>query len=301
MIAVLKTSIQSMIIALQAKCNDYAQLVKVRLNLTVVFSAVIGYLLAAGSFADWWSIFCIGLAGFLITGAANAINQILEKEFDALMKRTKNRPLAAGRMEVGEAVLIVGVFAVVGIALLAWQFNTLAAVVGAISMLIYGFIYTPLKRISPIAILVGAIPGALPPLIGWLAYAGMFTYEAYLLFGIQFLWQFPHFWAIGWLGAEEYDKAGFKLMPTPETKNRAMALQIIFYIVILLIVSLLPTALGMLGNISGVTAFVLGLFFLYYGWNLLQKCDNKAALKLMFASIIYLPVLQIMMVIDKFI
>ncbi len=286
--------------AIKAKLADYSMLVKVRLNLTVVFSATIGYLLAAGTEAGIGLLLLLGLGGFLVTSAANAINQILEKDFDKQMKRTANRPLAAGRMSITEAALIAGLCGVAGIAILAYFFNEQAALLGALSLFSYAFIYTPLKRISPIAILVGAIPGALPPVIGWVACTNAITYEAYLLFGIQFLWQFPHFWAIGWLGADEYAKAGFRLMPTPTTKNKAMAAQVIMYTVFLIVVSLLPTAIGMLGWASAIAAIGLGAMFLYYGYNLFRQCDDKAALKLMFASIIYLPLLQIVMVLDRF-
>ncbi len=286
--------------AIKAKLADYSMLVKVRLNLTVVFSATIGYLLAAGTEASMLYLVLLGIGGFLVTSAANAINQILEKDFDKLMKRTTNRPLATGRMSVTEAALVSGMCGVAGIAILAYFFNEQAALLGALSLFSYAFIYTPLKRISPIAILVGAIPGALPPVIGWVACTNAITYEAYLLFSIQFLWQFPHFWAIGWLGAEEYAKAGFRLMPTPTTKNKAMALQVIMYTLFLIVVSLLPTAIGMLGWATAIAAIGLGAMFLYYGYNLFRQCDNKAALKLMFASIIYLPLLQIVMVLDRF-
>jgi len=286
--------------ALAAKWKDYLILVKVRLNLTVVFSATIGYLLAAGAESQFSMVILLGLAGFLITSSANAINQIIEKDFDKLMKRTFNRPLAAGRMTVTEAALVAGICGVTGIGLLAYCFNELAAILGALSLLSYAFIYTPLKRISPIAILVGAIPGALPPMIGWVAFSGGMDYEAIVLFSMQFLWQFPHFWAIGWLGAEEYEKAGFKLMPTPTTKNKSIAVQAMLYIAILIIVSIMPYWLGMLGIVSLVAAVVLGLMFFYFGLNLFFKCDNKAALQLMFASIIYLPLMQIIMVLDSF-
>lgn len=280
------------------KLNDYAILTKYRLNLTVVFSSVLGYLMAYNGQVEWMKILLLSLAGFLITGAANGFNQVLEKDYDKLMKRTANRPIAAGRMTTTEGVLIAGLFGIVGLLILWYWFNDLAALIGAISMLSYAFVYTPLKRISPIAILVGAIPGALPPTIGWVAATSVLSYEGYVLFAIQFLWQFPHFWAIGWLGAEEYAKAGFKLVPTPEERNQRTAIHVISYILILMVVSLFPALIGQTSYVYAGLALLLGLFFLGAGIHLFQKCDNVAALKLMFASIIYLPLLQILMVVD---
>ncbi len=282
-----------------AKLHDYGILTKVRLNLTVVFSALIGYLLAVGGGASLLSLLWLSIAGFAVTGSANAINQLLEKDFDRLMKRTANRPLAAGRMGLTEAILVAGIMGVGGILMLWYCFNDMAALVGALSLLSYAFIYTPLKRIHPVAIFVGAFPGALPPVIGWVAATSIFGYEALVLFCIQFLWQFPHFWAIGWLGAEEYEKAGFNLYPTTKDRNKYTALQIIVYILGLITVSLLPYLLRMASVVYVVTALILGLFFLYFGIRLFRRCDNKSALQLMFSSIIYLPLLQIVMVIDR--
>ena len=281
------------------KLKDYLVLTKYRLSLTVVFSAVIGYALAFGTQVNGWYLLLLGIAGFLITGGANGINQVLEKDSDKLMKRTADRPVATGRMTVTEGLLVSGIAGVVGITILYVFFNELSALIGALSLLLYAFVYTPLKKISPIAILVGALPGALPPVIGWVAATGVWNYEAYLLFSIQFLWQFPHFWAIGWLGAEEYAKAGFRLVPTPETRNRHTALQVISYIVALIIVSLLPSFFSLTSPYFMGVAVVLGLGFLAAGIQLYQRCDQKAALRLMLASIIYLPLLQIAMVLDR--
>ena len=288
---------------LKAKVSDYLILVKYKLNFTVVFSAVIGLLLANiayGSFS-WLALVLLAMSGFIITGSANAINQILEKDYDKLMKRTAGRPLAAGRMNVTEALLLAGILGVGGILILWYFFNENAALLGAVSLISYAFIYTPLKRVHPIAVLVGAIPGALPPVIGWVALTGTLTYEAYILFAIQFLWQFPHFWAIGWLGAEEYEKAGFKLMPTSNEKNKGLGIQVILYIGFLIMTTVLPGLIGMFSFYFVFAALISGLFFLYYGFNLFRYCDDKAALKLMLASVIYLPVLQIIMVLDSLI
>ncbi len=282
-----------------AKLKDYAVLVKVRLNLTVVFSAVVGYLLAVGTEVNLLAIVYLAIAGFAVTGSANAINQLLEKDYDKLMKRTKDRPLAANRMNNTEAILVAGILGVGGIGLLWYYFGELTALIGAMSLLSYAFIYTPLKRISPIAVFVGAIPGALPPVIGWVAATSVLSYEAYILFSIQFLWQFPHFWAIGWLGAEEYSKAGYKLSPNKDGRNQYTAFQILVYIAFLIIASILPFWVNLVSIVSVVAAIICGLLFFYCGINLFKKCDNKAALQLMFASIIYLPVVQIIMVLDR--
>ncbi|MGB0838990.1 MAG: heme o synthase [Chitinophagales bacterium] len=284
---------------LKAKIQDYLILVKFRLNFTVVFSSAIGYLLAAGTAFDLWSLLILSLGGFLVTSSANAINQVLEKDYDKLMPRTQNRPLATGRMTVGEGVLIAGLTGIGGLLLLGWYFSSLVALIAAVSLISYGFVYTPLKRISPIAVFVGAIPGALPPMIGWVAVSGVITFEAYVLFAIQFLWQFPHFWAIGWLGADAYKNAGYKLVPTPETKNPYTAFQAVIYILALILVSIIPSLIGIVGYTSIVAGIILGGMFLAAGINLVRKCDNKAALQLMFASIIYLVLLQVVMVIDR--
>ena len=282
-----------------AKLRDYAILTKYRLNLTVVFSSVIGYLYAYGSNFQLVNIWWLSLAGFLVTGSANGINQVLEKDYDKLMKRTADRPVATGRMGVAEALLISGLMGESGILILFYVFNDLAALMGAISLLSYAFIYTPLKRICPIAILVGAFPGALPTAIGWVAATGVLSYEAYVLFAIQFLWQFPHFWAIGWLGSEEYAKAGFRLEPQPDARNQRTALQIISYILFLIPVTILPSLVHLNSYYFSIGAIALNLFFLWAGINLYKKCDNAAALRLMLASIIYLPLLQIWMVVDR--
>jgi len=290
---------QNFLAQLIAKLKDYAILVKVRLNLTVVFSSAMGYLLAVGANDFLLSLIFLSIAGFCVTASANALNQIIEKDYDKLMKRTANRPLATGRMGVTEALLVAGVLGVGGILLLWYMFNDLTALIGAVSLLSYAFIYTPLKRIHPIAVLVGAIPGALPPMIGWVAATGVMSIEAYTLFAIQFLWQFPHFWAIAWLGAEEYAKAGYKLQPVSEARSQKTAIHIIVYILFLIAVTLTPILFQMSSIYFAAVALLLGAFFLYYGINLFKKCDNKAALHLMLASVVYLPLLQILMVLDK--
>ncbi len=284
---------------LKAKLKDYGVLMKFKLNLTVVFTALMGFLFATGMSFDWSSMLLLALGGFLVTGSSNTINQILEKDFDKLMKRTKDRPLAARRMGVPEAVLLAGVTGVAGLGILAIAFNPLSAFIGALALLSYAFIYTPLKRFSPIAVFVGAIPGALPPVIGWVAATGEIGMIGYMLFSIQFLWQFPHFWAIGWIGYDDYRKAGYKLLPTADGKGKRTAFHIIVYTVFLTMVSLLPYFFGAVGMLSMIVFLLGGLMMLYYGVKLFREATDKAALKVMFASIVYLPIVQIFMVLDK--
>ena len=284
---------------LSAKLADYKQLVKFRLTSIVVFSAGMGYLLAAPGAIDWSGLLLIGLAGFFVTGSANALNEIIEKDYDKLMKRTANRPLPTNRMSTVEALLMAGLMGVAGIFLLATQFNYLAALIGALSLLSYAFIYTPLKRISNIAVFVGAIPGALPPMIGWVAMTGSITLEAFILFSIQFLWQFPHFWAIAWKADDDYRRAGFHLLPSPGGKDKSSAMQAFVYAMFLIPISVLPFYFGVTGVVSAIIAIILGAYYAYYAFKLYKTVDDKAATKLMFASFVYLPVVQIALWLDK--
>lgn len=284
---------------LSQKWVDYQLLVKFRLSSLVVFSAVMAYLIAAGSSASWVSICVLTLGGFLVTGASNALNQVLEKDYDKLMKRTENRPLAAGRMENSEAVMAAGFMSLFGIVLLA-LFNPWTAFLGTCSLLLYSFVYTPMKRISPIAVLIGAVPGALPTMIGVVAFEGTITALALVLFGIQFLWQFPHFWAIAWLGHDDYTNAGFKLLPSKsgrEDKNTAR--QAFIYTLLLLPLSFVPYLMGICGIVSAYVVFVLALIYAYYGFEFFRWNNRKTARQLMFCSFFYLPLVLIAFVIDK--
>lgn len=215
----------------KAKVDDYKQLFKFRLNLVVVFSSVVGYVLAAGVNTSLLGLLILTIGGFLVTASANAINQLFEVDYDKLMKRTANRPLPAGRMKSNEAILAAGLSGIFGVLLLGLYFNMYAAIVAAVSLFLYAFIYTPIKRISPVSVFIGAIPGALPPVIGWVAFSGSITIEALILFTIQFIWQFPHFWAIGWVGFEDYKKAGFKMLPS-DGKGKFVAMQSIIYVLV---------------------------------------------------------------------
>ena len=281
------------------KVRDYGLLFKFRLSLTVVFSAAMGFLLAMQGAIDWAGLGMLCLGGFLLSGASNALNQVLEKDYDKLMKRTANRPVATGRMSVSEAVLVAGLASVVALMIFSIVFNPLTAFLGSLSLISYAFIYTPMKRVSPVAVWIGAFPGALPPAIGWVAVTGTFDLVALVLFAIQFIWQLPHFWAIGWVAYDDYMKGGYKLLPSKGGRDKSTALQCLFYSILLIPVTLLPYWLGMTGWISAIGLIVLGLVFAATNFNLYRKSDKKAALMVMFASFFYLPLALLLMVLDK--
>lgn len=284
---------------LSQKISDYAMLTKFRLSFLVVFSAVIGYMFAVNGLYNITHLFWLALGGSLVTGASNAINQIIERDIDKLMSRTQNRPLAAERMSVLEAILAAGVFGISGIILLATVFNPIAGVLSAISLLTYAFIYTPLKRIHPIAVFVGAIPGALPPMIGYVCATGRVDFIAIVLFSIQFVWQFPHFWSIAWVQFEDYLKAGIMLLPSATGKTRQSAIQNVSYCVLLLVVSLIPYFYNLVGFASTVVMVAAGVVFLGMAWNHYKACEDKTARVLMFGSFLYLPVVQLALVLGK--
>lgn len=294
----LKTYVASSLDFLSSKLSDYTQLVKFRLSFTVVISSVLAFAIASkGQFL--YSDLCIlFLGGFLITGASNALNQVFEKDFDRLMTRTMNRPLAQNRMSVPEATLAAGLMAAIGISLLGYYFNTISAVLGAVSLILYAFVYTPLKRISPIAVFMGAIPGAMPPLIGWVAATGAFSFEAYIITSIQFLWQFPHFWAIGWLAHDDYIKAGYKLLPAGG-RSQYTALQCMVYTIFLIPVSLLVVKIGLVHWSMGFVILAAGLAYTFMAWRLYKDCSMKSAKNLMFISIVYLPVVLLAILIGN--
>jgi protoheme IX farnesyltransferase len=284
---------------LKQKMNDYNLLTKVKLSSLVVFSACITFILGASVF-KWQDLVVLGLGGFFVTGAANALNQVLEKDYDKLMKRTENRPLATGRMEISEAVLVAGLLSVAGLLLLS-SFNPLTAVLGALSLVSYSFIYTPMKRVSPVAVWIGAIPGALPMAIGWVAAGNNLGPEALFLFSLQFFWQFPHFWAIAWVAYKDYSNAGFYLLPSKKIdgRDKSTALQTVFYALCLLPMSFLPVYFNISGYIACMVMLIMGIFYLTYAIKLYLECTDKAARKLMFASFAYLPVVLIVLILDK--
>lgn len=282
-----------------SKFTDYKMLVKFRLSLTVVFTSVIGYMIIANGDIRWQTLMLLAIGGFFTTAAANAINEVLEKDNDALMKRTQDRPLATGRMKNSEAVLFAGLSCLVGISMLS-MISPLTSILGMISFLLYSFVYTPLKRYSTLAVGVGAIPGALPVLIGGTAVDGQIHLLAVALFIIQFLWQFPHFWAIGYLGFDDYKNAGYKLLPENDGqidrmlgKNAMLYTLLILPILVFLgyrdIVSMLPLTL----------CFIITLVFVFFGYKFHKEFDRTSARKLMFASFFYMPLILLFILLNK--
>ena len=281
--------------------SDFKQLTKFGLSLSVVFSSIAGYLLAVNTI-NYKTLILLTVGGYCMVGASNAFNQIIEREPDALMKRTQNRPLPAKRISVNAAMTIAVILTILGIIIL-YTINPKTALFGAISIFLYTSVYTPLKSITPLSVFVGAIPGAIPFMLGWVAATGQFGIEAGILFMIQFFWQFPHFWAIGWLQFDEYKKAGFNLMPTGEKNQKASKL-IIIYTLFMLVISIFPifrvTGSLYLLPLSATLIFILGIVMLYYGIKLHKEQTDLMARKLMLSSVLYITLIQIIYVIDKF-
>jgi protoheme IX farnesyltransferase len=283
--------------SIASKIKAFYELTKFRLSMTVVFSGAFGFVLASES-TDWLKVILFAVAAFATTASANIINQIIEKDLDKLMSRTQNRPLPSGRLTVREAILFGWVMAAIASYILFYHFNIRAGALALLSMLLYGFVYTPAKRIGPIGVAIGAIPGAFPPMIGWVAATNHFGLEPGILFAIQFFWQFPHFWAIAWVLDEDYKKAGFRLLPA-NGKDLNSAIQIMIYTLFLLPLCWVPYYLGMTGINSAVIAMICGVLFLAQTFQLMRKVSDKAALQLMFGSFIYLPIVQIAYLLDK--
>lgn len=279
------------------KARAYIELIKLKLTLAVVFSGVFGYCLAIDQI-NWWKIAVLVIASISITGAANIINQIIEKDSDKLMKRTLVRPLPTGRLSVQEAAVFAFILFSIACYLFVDVFNIRAAALAVLSLLLYGFVYTPLKRKGQIAVFVGALPGAFPPMIGWVAATNHFGWAPGILFAIQFFWQFPHFWAIGWLAFDEYKKAGIQMMPG-DGKTTETAFRIMIYTLFLIPIGWLPYLLGMTGINSALVAMIGGILFLAQTFHLMRTCTDKAALQMMFGSLLYLPVVQIVYLLDK--
>jgi protoheme IX farnesyltransferase len=286
--------------AIAFRGKAYLELIKLRLSALVTFSAGFGFILGdTGSMFSWGAFFALIAGGFLITGASGAANEILEKDYDKLMKRTENRPLPMKQISLQEAYWFTTITAILGISIL-WIFtNPLTTLLGVLSMVLYIFVYTPLKRVGPIAVFVGAIPGAMPPLLGWTAATGTISVEALIIFGIQFIWQFPHFWAIAWVGDEDYKNAGFKLLPSGGKKDLNTAIQIMIYTLFLIPLGLLPMYFGLTGINSAVIVTICGVLFLAQTFSLMRDCSRKSALKIMFGSFLYLPIVQIAFLLDK--
>ena len=274
----------------------YLVFTKFRLSFLVILSALSGYLFAGGK--DWVEITYLMLGGTLVTAASNGANQIWEKDIDKLMKRTANRPLPMAWISVKEALLICILSLLLGTYLL-YLINLKSALLGLGAFVLYVFAYTPLKQITPWAVFVGAIPGAVPPLLGAIAATDKFGLLPGILFFVQFTWQFPHFWAIAWVLHEDYQKAGFFLLPSSSGKSRNSAFQIASYSLALIPFSLAPWLLGWTGSLSLIVASVLGAAFFVFAYRLFISCEDKDARKLMFASFLYLPLIQFTYVIDK--
>lgn len=291
-------------LTLKAAFTDFKEITKAGLAISVLFSSIAGYLLG---FDDkhpfsWSVLLMLMVGGYCMVGASNAFNQVIEKDLDALMNRTKNRPVASGRMSPSTALVIATLLTVTGIVLL-YMINFKAAMFGAVSILIYTAIYTPLKTLTPLSVFVGAFPGAIPFMLGWVAATGDFGIEAGTLFLIQFLWQFPHFWAIGWFLYEDYERAGFFMLPTGK-RDTSTALQAILYTVWLIVASLLPasgyTGQFYIGSVAAILVLILGLWMLTFAVKLYQNRTAKAAKALMLASVSYITLLQIIYIVDKF-
>ena len=290
------------------KIKDYLQLMKPSLSIMVVFSSIISFLLTQGSenyVAIWKMIFLLFAGGMLVTGSANAINQVVEKDTDAQMKRTATRPVAAGRMSVTEGWIFSIVTGALGVFILGNYFNWLTAGLAAFSLFLYAFIYTPLKKINSIAVLVGAVPGALPCLIGWAAGDNNLAIGGWVLFAFQFFWQFPHFWAIAWVAHKDYSSVGFKLLPADKGPTKFTAMQTIMYSLLLIPVTLAPYFVGMCSydDTQGIISLVLiglaNLFMIGRCITLYRKMDVGSARQVMFGSYMYLPVVMLAMLLSK--
>ena len=294
-----KTHIANPTASVSFRLRDYVQLIKLRLTLLVVFSAGIGYLFGAADPIVWSHLALLLLSGFLITGSANGINQIIEKDLDKLMSRTANRPVATGRLRVREAVIITGMMGIVGVNILSIYMNSISALLGLFSLIAYAFVYTPMKRTTSFAVLAGAFPGAMPPIIGFVAITGNIDLACIALFMIQFIWQFPHFWSIAWILDEDYKKAGFQLLPIDGLKDKRSGFVVFISTLLLIPFSIFPIGFGIISMLSGLVILVCSLAFLYLAYRVFADCNAAAAKKLMFGSIIYLPIVQILLVIGR--
>jgi protoheme IX farnesyltransferase len=302
----MKTALNSMsnTFSLKRVFLDFKEITKAGLAISVLFSSIAGYFLGFNSEHpfQWSVLIMLAVGGYCMVGASNAFNQVIEKDLDALMDRTKNRPVPAGRMSTFSALIVASLLTIIGITLL-YMINPKTAMFGAISIFLYTSVYTPLKTMTSLSVFVGAFPGAIPFMLGWVAATGDFGIEAGALFLIQFFWQFPHFWAIGWFLYEDYEKAGFFMLPTGK-KDKGTALQVILYTIWLVVASLLPS-LGYTGKlfispVAAAAVFLLGVWMLFYAVKLYKLRTAKAAKTLMLVSVAYITLLQFVYIIDKF-
>lgn len=276
----------------------FFEITKFRLSLLVALSSVFGFFISSSK-VDINEVFILLVGGYLISSSSVINNQILEKDLDKMMNRTKKRPIPTGRISIYKSVIMSIFSMIIGLFLISFYLNIYAALLSFISLILYSFVYTPMKKFGPIAVFIGAIPGALPPLIGWVASTGQITLEAIIIFSIQFIWQFPHFWAIAWMYDDDYKKVGFKLLPNNGEKNLKTAVNIMIYTLFLIPLGLLPTIFGITGIISGTVAVFLAIIFLAQTFKLINDYSRESAVKVMFSSFIYLPIVQISYVLDK--
>ncbi|MDB4285069.1 heme o synthase [Flavobacteriaceae bacterium] len=285
----------------QLTLSDFSQLTKFRLSITVVISSIAGYFLAVDT-VHYPTLLLLILGGYAMVGASNAFNQVFEKDLDKLMLRTQNRPLPTGRMQPNRALFIGVILTLIGISAL-YSINLKTAFFASLSIFLYACVYTPLKQKTPLSVFVGAFPGAIPFMLGWVAATNEFGIEPGVLFMIQFFWQFPHFWAIGWLMHDQYQVAGFKMLPSG-ARNHSTAFQTVFYTLWTVVISLLPafhyTGLLVLSIPAAIGVGVLGLFFLFYAIRLMFLKTDQAARFLIRASIVYITGIQLVYVLDKF-
>jgi len=279
--------------------RSYLELLKPRLSLLVSFSCAFGFILSSSDSVNWLKLTLITLGGFLLSGASVTINQYLEQKEDSLMNRTKGRPLPTGRISPSSALIFAAIVMTSSLVILFIAANPLTTWLSLLSMVLYSFVYTPLKKVGPIAVFVGAIPGALPPLLGWIANTGVISYEALVIFGIQFIWQFPHFWAIAWVSDEDYRKAGFRLLPSGGGKDHNTSIQIMTYTLFLLPLGLIPAWIGLTGINSALIVTLCGVGFLAQTFSLMKTGSDQSALRIMFGSFLYLPIVQIALMLDK--
>lgn len=287
---------------LLAKVTDYGLFIKFRLSFLVVFSAAIGFIIGSQDNINWIKMGWLVLGGFLVTGSSNGFNQVMERHLDKLMDRTRHRPLPQGRMTVSEGLWLAFASGIMGIIILYFFINPLSGILGLLALLLYTLVYTPLKPKTPFAVFVGAFPGAIPPMLGWVAAQdgfGHISFEALLLFLVQFMWQFPHFWAIAWVMDEDYKKAGFRMLPSLGGRDKRSAFQVLVYTLFLVPVSLSPILFRMAGTMAALIILACGIVFLWQAYKLYKDCSVKAASQLMFGSFIYLPIVQLAILTGK--
>lgn len=283
-------------ISVKEKIQAYVAFTKLRLSALVIVSALSGYLFVGGN--SGIEIFYLLVGGLLVTAASNGSNQIWEREFDKLMRRTQKRPLPTGKMSLTEAYIVVIISLIVGTWML-YQLNFYSAVLGLLAYVMYVFMYTPMKRVSPWAVFVGAFPGAMPPLLGAVAETNAFGMVPGILFFVQFVWQFPHFWAIAWVSFDDYKAGGFTLLPSKTGKSKNSAFQICVYSLLLIPFTLLPWVMGLTGTMTLIIGSIASFLFFWYSYKLFLTCDDKDAKKVMFASFFFLPIVQFLYVFDK--